>query len=76
MFDEVKDVMIEALNLKEEEITLNSSLRDDLGVDSLDAAELIMELEDQLQIKIDEAAAAKFATVKDIVDFVESAKNN
>ena len=75
MFEEVKNVIIEALNLNEDEVTLSAHLRDDLGVDSLDAAELIMELEDQFSLKIDESQASKFATVKDIVDFVETAKN-
>ena len=75
MFEEIKEVMVESLNLNAEDISINSHLRDDLGVDSLDAAELIMGLEDQFSLKIDEDQASKFATVKDIVDFIEATKN-
>ena len=75
MFEDVRSVMVEALNLNEDEVTISSHLRDDLGIDSLDAAELIMELEDQFSLKIDEAQASKFGTVKDIVDFVEAEKS-
>jgi len=74
MFEEVKAVIVEALNVKENEITLESNLRDDLNIDSLDAVELVMELEDTFGIKIEDAEAQKFATVKDVVDFIKSAK--
>jgi len=74
MFEEVKAVIVEALNVKAEEVTLESNLRDDLDIDSLDAVELVMELEDTFGVKIEDAEAQKFATVKDIVDFIKSAK--
>lgn len=74
MFEEVKNVIVEALNVSENEVSLNSNMRDDLGIDSLDAAELIMELEDQFGLKIEEEEASKFATVKDIVEYIEEAK--
>ena len=74
MFEQVKILVIEALNLSAEDVTAGASLRDDLGIDSLDAAELIMELEDVFSLKISEKQAAGFVTVQDIVNFVEAAK--
>ena len=74
MFEEVKAVIVEALNVKADEVTLESNLRDDLDIDSLDAVELVMELEDTFGVKIEDAEAQKFNTVKDIVDFIKTAK--
>lgn len=74
MFEEIRSVMVESLSVKEDEVTLDANLRDDLGIDSLDAAELVMELEDQFSLKIEEAEAAKFVLVKDIVNFIENAQ--
>ncbi|MCL1949112.1 MAG: acyl carrier protein [Turicibacter sp.] len=72
MLDQIKSVMAEALNVNEEEINLESNLKEDLGIDSLDAVELIMELEDTFDLKIEESEANGFVTVKNIVDFIES----
>jgi len=72
MLEQIKSVMAEALNVNEEEITLESNLKEDLGIDSLDAVELIMELEDTFDLKIDESEANSFVTVKNIVDFIQS----
>jgi len=72
MLDQIKSVMAEALNVNEEEISLESNLKEDLGIDSLDAVELIMELEDTFDLKIEESEANGFVTVKNIVDFIES----
>jgi len=72
MLDKVKPLMAEALNLNEEEITLEANLKDDLGIDSLDAVELIMELEDTFDVKIEDSEAQAFVTVADIVKTLES----
>jgi len=72
MLDQIKSVMAEALNVNEEEINLDSNLKEDLGIDSLDAVELIMELEDTFDLKIDESEANNFVTVKNIVDFIQA----
>lgn len=76
MFEDIKTVIVESLNLSPETVTLTAHLRDDLGIDSLDAAELIMELEDKFELKIDEAQAGSFATVQHIVDFITTAKQS
>jgi len=72
MLEQVKPLIAEALNLDEAEITLEAMLKDDLGIDSLDAVELIMELEDEFGIKIEDDEAQAFVTVGDIVALLEN----
>jgi len=72
MLDKVKPLMAEALNLNEDEITLEANLKDDLGIDSLDAVELIMELEDEFDVKIEDEEAQAFVTIADIIKTLES----
>lgn len=74
MLEQVKPLIAEALNLDEAIITLEATLKDDLGIDSLDAVELIMELEDEFDVKIEDAEAQAFVTVADIVKLLEAKK--
>ncbi|MBQ3584992.1 MAG: acyl carrier protein [Lachnospiraceae bacterium] len=70
-FDKVKEIIMETLNCGEDKITLEASLMDDIGADSLDAAELSMALEEAFGITISDEALADFVTVKDIVDYID-----
>ncbi len=72
MFERVKKLIAEELDVNEEEVTLEAKLDDDLGADSLDAVELIMAIEDEFDIEINDEEAQKFKTVKQIVDYIES----
>ena len=74
MLDQIKPLIAEALNLKEADITLTATLKDDLGIDSLDAVELIMELEDAFEVKIEDSEAQAFVTIGDIVTLLEAKK--
>ncbi len=73
VFDKVKAVIMKELNVEEAKVTLEASLADDLGADSLDAVEVIMSLEDEFNISIDDEAAQSIKTVKDLVDYIEKA---
>lgn len=75
MLEQIKPLIAEALNLNEDEITLEATLKDDLGIDSLDAVELIMELEDEFDVKIEDAEAQAFVTIADIVKTLEAKKS-
>ena len=71
-FEKVKEIIIETINCDEEKITFEASLKDDLGIDSLDAMELSMALEEAFSLTIAEEDLAGFDTVKNIVDYVDS----
>jgi acyl carrier protein len=70
IFEKGKTLVAERLGVDEETITLSSSFKDDLGADSLDVVELIMEFEDTFDIEIPDEEAERFETVGDAVDYV------
>jgi acyl carrier protein len=69
----VKAIIVDKLGVDEEEITTTASFTDDLGADSLDTVELIMEFEKEFDIQIPDDKAEKIATVGDAISFIESA---
>ena len=73
-FEKVKEVIVNAANIDEDKIKLSASLENDLGLDSLDAVELGMALEEEFELTIDEDKLASFKTVEDIVNFIDNAK--
>ena len=54
------------------EVTLEASIKDDLGADSLDVMDMILELEDEFSMEISDEEAEKINTVQDIVTYIES----
>ena len=75
-FEKVKEVIVNAANIDEDKIKLSASLENDLGLDSLDAVELGMALEEEFGITIDEDKLASFKTVEDMVNFIDNAKED
>ena len=71
-FDQVKEVIVDTINCAEEDVTMEATLKDTLGMDSLDAMEVSMALEEAFNLTIDDEALVKFVTVKDIVDFIDA----
>ena len=69
----VKAIIIDKLGVDEGEVTDNASFTNDLGADSLDTVELIMEFEKEFDIQIPDDKAENIATVKDAVSFIEEA---
>ncbi|KAL3490366.1 hypothetical protein BJX62DRAFT_238177 [Aspergillus germanicus] len=65
-------ILSHEINLRESQVTLESTLIDDLGADELDLAELMMALEERLDVQIPDEVMEQFRTVGDIVDFVQS----
>ncbi len=76
MFEKVRDIIAEKLNVDPEEIKLESSIVDDLGADSIDLIELIMNLEEEYGISISDEEAVKLKTVRDVVDFINNQVEN
>ena len=74
LFDEVKEVVVEQLNVSPDEVKEDSKFADDLGADSLDVVELVMSLEEKFDIEIPDEEAEKIATVADAIQFIENAK--
>ena len=71
IFDKVREIIAEQLDVDIEEISMETSLMKDLEADSLDAVEIIMALEDEYDIEIPDEVAEEFKTVGDIVKCVE-----
>ena len=68
----VKAIIIDKLGVDEAEVTDSASFTNDLGADSLDTVELIMELEKEFDIQIPDDKAENIATVKDAISFIEA----
>ena len=73
-FDKVKAIVVEQLGVDEDEVTIDSTFIDDLGADSLDIVELIMAFEEEFNVEIPDDVAEKIKTVKDTVEYIDSAK--
>ncbi len=74
LFDEVKEVVVEQLNVSPDEVKEESKFADDLGADSLDVVELVMSLEEKFDIEIPDEEAENIVTVADAIKFIENAK--
>ena len=72
MFEQVKDALVESLNIDENDIQLESNLKEDLEIDSLSAVELSLDLETEFDIEISDEELAALVTVEDIVKLIES----
>ncbi|MGD9604927.1 MAG: acyl carrier protein [Bacilli bacterium] len=71
VFEKVRKLIAKELNLKEEDIKLESKITEDLGADSLDAVELIMAIEDEFGVQVSDEAAQNIRSVGDIVNLLE-----
>ena len=68
----VKSIIVEKLGVDEKEVVPTASFTNDLGADSLDTVELIMEFEKEFNIAIPDEQAEKIATVGDAIAYIES----
>ena len=71
IFDEAKAVIVKQLEVSETSVTMEASFIDDLGADSLDLVELVMDLEKKFDIEIPDGDAEKFVTVGDVIDYIQ-----
>lgn len=72
VFEGVKQIVSEQLNVGEETITLESDFVNDLGADSLDVVEVVMALEDKFDVEIPDDKAESIVSVSDAVTYIES----
>lgn len=74
MFEEIKTLLVDELSIPAEEIKLESELIGDLGINSLELADLVMLCEDKFDVEIDEEELRKFITVGDVADYFATLK--
>ena len=70
--ERVRQIIVEQLGVKEDEISIDSSFVDDLGADSLDTVELVMALEEEFGCEIPDEDAEKITTVKEAVEYLNA----
>lgn len=71
VMQQVKQIIVEQLNVSEDEVVPTASFVDDLGADSLDVVELIMEFEEKFDLEIPDEDAEGIVTVADAVRYIE-----
>lgn len=72
IFEKVKEIIVDQLEVEEDKVTMEASFIDDLEADSLDVVELVMELEDEFDMEIAEEDAESIKTVGDAVNYINS----
>lgn len=73
MFEKLKGILVDELNISAEDISMEAELVNDLGINSLELADLLLLCEDRFDIVIDDDDVHKLVTVGDVVTFMESA---
>ena len=76
MFETLKNLLVEELQLNPDDITLESDLANDLGVNSIELADMIMICEDKFGVEIKDEDIFKFVNVGDVVKFLEENATN
>ncbi|MBE3595844.1 MAG: acyl carrier protein [Hydrogenibacillus sp.] len=72
LFEKIRAIIADRLGVEEEKVTPEASFKDDLGADSLDLVELVMEFEDEFEMEISDEDAEKINTVQDVLDYIKS----
>jgi acyl carrier protein len=70
-FEKIKEIIVDIISCGEDEVTMETNMKDDLGIDSLDAMEIAMSVQDNLGVEIAEDKLAEMVYVKDIVAYVD-----
>ncbi|PQP79573.1 acyl carrier protein [Candidatus Phytoplasma phoenicium] len=77
MFEQIRDmIVIHKPSLKKETIALDTRLKEDLGLDSFDAVELVIQFENTFKIKISDEAMQQFKNIRNIVDYIQQYVSN
>lgn len=72
VFEKVKAILSEQFDVEEDSITMESSITDDLGADSLDVVDLLMSIEDEFEVEIPDSEVENIKTVGALVEYIES----
>jgi len=71
IFEKVRAIIVEQLDVDEEKVTLTANIQDDLGADSLDIVDLVMSFEEEFDMEIPDDQVETIKTVGDIVKYIE-----
>lgn len=74
MFEELKNIIVEYVTVKVEEITLESKLVEDLGLNSYEFMSLVGRIEEEYDIEVDEREVVKIKTVGEVIDYINTLK--
>ena len=72
MFEKLKEILVEELQVEADLITLDAELTNDLGINSIELADLVMLCEDKFNIEINDDNIGNFVTVGDVVEYLET----
>jgi acyl carrier protein len=72
MFEKLKELLVDELQIDEADITLDAELSGDLGINSIELADLVLLCEEKFDIEIDDENLHKLVTVGDVVTYLES----
>lgn len=72
VFDKIKDIIVEQLDVEEDAVTVEASITEDLGADSLDVVDLVMSIEESFDVEIPDEEVENIKTVGDIVKYIEN----
>jgi acyl carrier protein len=75
MFENVKQFLVDELRVKADDITMEAELAGDLGINSLELAELVLACEEKFNVVIDDEDLHRFTTVGDVVNYLEAHQN-
>jgi len=71
VFEKVKEIICDQLDVEEEKVTMEASITEDLGADSLDIVDLVMSLEEEFDIEVPDEEVENIKTVGDVVKYIE-----
>jgi acyl carrier protein len=72
VFDKIREIIVEQLDVDEDKVTTDASITEDLGADSLDVVDLVMSIEESFDLEIPDEEVENIKTVGDIVKFIEA----
>lgn len=70
VFEKIRTILSEQLDIDEDDITMDSAIAEDLGADSLDVVDMIMAIEDEFEVEITDDDIENIKTVGDVVNFI------
>ena len=71
VFEKIKEILVDQLDVEEEKVTMEASITEDLGADSLDVADIVMSIEEEFDVEVPGEELQKIKLVGDIVKYIE-----